>query len=208
MSYNRRFAVALATIALPLLGVTSAARAQQQLTDDGQHLFRVGAAGGVVVPTANTRTALKQGVQAQAFVLVNLLRGVPLRFNLGYQKFELKQALGAATMPGTAADTGSTQILAGVAGTQIDLLHGPVRPYVTLGLGGFDVRGLMTAAAGSPATSVSQLKFGIDGGAGLAIRIGRLDGFVEGHLQNVYTDRGLIDARSIQAVPVSFGVLF
>ncbi len=205
MSYIRRFAAIAATVALPLLGGTNVARAQQPLTDDGQHLVRIGAAGGVVVPTADTRAALKSGVHAQAFLLVNLLRGVPLRFNLGYQKFNLKQALNAA---GTAplADTGSTQILAGVAGTQIDLLHGPVRPYLTLGLGGFDVRSLMNAAAG-PST-VSQMKFGVDGGAGLAIRIGRLDAFVEGHLQNVYTDRGLIEAKSIQAVPVSFGVLF
>lgn len=205
MSYIRRFA-ATAAIALPLLGVANAARAQQQLTDDGQHLLRIGAAGGVVVPTANTRAALKQGVQAQAFVLVNLLRGVPLRFNLGYQKFDLKRALSGASSPTTIADTGSTRILAGVAGTQIDILHGPVRPYITLGLGGFDVTNMMAAAAGT--SSVSQLRFGIDGGAGLALRIGRLDAFVEGHLQNVYTERGLVDARSIQAVPVSFGVLF
>ncbi len=205
MSYIRRFAATAAAIALPLLAGTSAIRAQQPLTDDGQHLVRIGAAGGVVVPTAGTRAALKSGVHAQAFLLVNLLRGVPLRFNLGYQKFDLKQALnGAGT--GTLPDTGNTQILAGVAGTQIDLLHGTVRPYITLGLGGFDVRSLMNAAAG-PST-VSQMKFGVDGGAGLAIRIGRLDAFVEGHLQNVYTDRGLIAAKSIQAVPVSFGVLF
>ena len=57
-------------------------------------------------------------------------------------------------------------------------------------------------------TPTSQLKFGIDGGAGLALKIGRLYAFIEGHLQNVYTQRGLIDAKSIQAVPVSFGVLF
>ncbi len=206
MSYIRRFTVLTAAVALALLGVTRVAWAQR-LTDDGQHLIRIGAAGGVVVPTSDTRAALKQGIHAQGFVLVNLRPGMPLRFNLGYQKFDLKPALGAATSPtAVAADSGSTEILAGVAGTQLDLLHGPVRPYVMLGLGGFDVRSVLTAAAG--ANAVSQLKFGIDGGVGLALRLGRLDAFVEGHLQNVYTQRGLIDARSIQAVPVSFGVLF
>ncbi len=203
MSFTRRFTVTAVAVALALLAVTSVARAQQ-LTDDGQHPIRIGAAGGLVVPTANTRTALKQGVHAQAFVLLNLLHGMPLRLNLGYHKFDLKQALGPATSPTT--DPGSTQILAGVAGTQIELLHGPVRPYVTIGVGGFDVMRAMSAAAGG--ASVSQLNVGIDGGAGLALKIGRLDAFVEGHLQNVYTQRGLIDARSIQAVPVSFGVLF
>ncbi len=203
MSCIRRLTVTAAT-ALALLSVTGSAEAQR-LSDDGQHLLRIGAAGGVVVPTSHTRDALKQGVQAQAFVLVNLLPGVPLRFNLGYQKFDLKQALGAA-LPGAVPDSGSTRILSGVAGTQIDLLHGPVRPYVTLGLGGFDVTRLMSAAA--MGGSASQLRFGVDGGAGLALRIGRLDAFIEGHVQNVYTERGLVDARSIQAVPVSFGVLF
>ncbi len=202
MTYSRRITVIAAATALALLGVTRVAQ-PQQLTDDGTHLVRIGAAGGLVVPTSNTRAALKQGVQAQGFLLVNLLPGMPLRFNLGYQKFDLKQALTSATSP----DAGSTEIVSGVAGVQRDLLHGPVRPYVTVGLGGFDVRSLMTATAGAT-PSTSQLKFGIDGGAGLALKIGRLDAFIEGHLQNVYTDRGLIDTKSIQAVPVSFGVLF
>ncbi len=204
MSCIRRFTVTGAT-ALALLSVTGTAQAQR-LADAGEHLIRIGAAGGVVVPTSDTRSALKQGIHAQGFVLVNLRPGMPLRLNLGYQKFDLKRALQAATSPTATPDSGSTEILAGVAGTQLDLLHGPVRPYLILGLGGFDVRNIVTAAASS--SSVSQLKFGIDGGAGVALRIGRLDAFIEGHIQNVYTQRGLIDARSIQAVPVSFGVLF
>lgn len=203
MTYSRRITVIAAATALALLGVTGVAQAQQ-LSDDGVHLVRIGAAGGLVVPTSNTRAALKQGVQAQGFVLVNLLPGMPLRFNLGYQKFDLKQALTTTTSP---AVPGNTQIISGIAGIQRDLLHGPVRPYVTAGVGGFDVRSMMTATAVAT-TSTSQLKFGIDGGAGLALKIGRLDAFIEGHLQNVYTERGLIDAKSIQAVPVSFGVLF
>src|SRR5512147_2346454 len=128
MSYFRRSTLTIAASVLALLSVTNVAQAQQQLTDDGQRIIRIGAAGGVVVPTSDTRSALKHGVHAQAFVLVNLLRGMPLRFNLGYQKFDLKQALGTTPSP-TASSPGSTEILAGVAGTQLDLLHGPVRPY-------------------------------------------------------------------------------
>lgn len=205
MSYSRSLTTIAATILLPLLAATGSARAQQQLDDDGRHLIRIGVAGGLVVPTANTRAALERGVQAQVFLLANVLRGVPLRFNLGYQKFDLKQALGGG-LPGAAADSGSTRILAGVAGTQIDLLHGPVRPYVTVGVGGFNIASVVSASAETP--SSSRLKFGIDGGAGLMLRIGRFDAFIEGHLQKIYSDRGLIDVKSIQAVPVSFGVLF
>jgi hypothetical protein len=43
---------------------------------------------------------------------------------------------------------------------------------------------------------------------GLAIKIMRLEMFVEGRVQNVYTERGMIDTRSIQTIPVTFGIIF
>lgn len=164
-----------------------------------QPLVRIGFAGGVVVPTADARNALKNGVQGQGFLLFNL-GGFPLRLNLGYQHFDLAQAL-------QASQTGSSNILGGVAGTQIDVLHGPVRPYLLAGVGGFNVMNSVTTASGQ-STSTSQFNFGLDGGAGLAISIGRLSAFVEGRVQNVYTQHGMTDLKSIQSVPVSFGILF
>ena len=165
-----------------------------------QPLVRIGFAGGVVVPTADARNALKNGVQGQGFLLLNLA-GFPLRLNLGYQHFDLAQALASSR-----SSSGSSNILGGVAGTQIDLLHGPVRPYLLAGVGGFNVTNMLTTTSGS--TSTSQFNFGIDGGAGLAVVIGRLSAFVEGRVQNVYTQHGAIDLKSIQSVPVSFGILF
>lgn len=164
-----------------------------------QPLVRIGFAGGVVVPTADARNALKNGVQGQGFLLFNL-GGFPLRLNLGYQHFDLAQAL-------QASQTGSSNILGGVAGTQIDVLHGPVRPYLLAGVGGFNVMNSVTTASGQ-SSSTSQFNFGLDGGAGLAISIGRLSAFVEGRVQNVYTQHGMTDLKSIQSVPVSFGILF
>ena len=184
--------VALTAILLSQSGMVRAQMAEQ-------HLVRVGFAGGVVVPTADARNALKNGVQGQGFLLFNL-GGFPLRLNLGYQHFDLAQAL-------QASQTGSSNILGGVAGTQIDLLHGPVRPYLLAGVGGFNVMNSITATSGQ-STSSSQFNFGLDGGAGLAISIGRLSAFVEGRVQNVYTQHGMTDLRSIQSVPVSFGILF
>ena len=73
--------------------VTSAAALVAQTPD--QHLVRVGFAGGVVVPTADARNALKNGVQGQGFLLLNLA-GFPLRLNLGYQHFDLAQALASS----------------------------------------------------------------------------------------------------------------
>jgi hypothetical protein len=50
--------------------------------------------------------------------------------------------------------------------------------------------------------------FGVDGGAGLAISIGRVSVFTEGRVQNIYTnDTGVIKRKSITQVPVTFGIL-
>jgi len=184
-------------VPLALALLASAATVQAQVAE--QHLVRVGFAGGVVVPTADARNALKNGVQGQGFLLVNL-GGFPFRLNLGYQHFDLAQVL-------QGSQTGSSNIVGGVAGTQIDLLRGPVRPYLLAGLGGFNVMNSVTASGGA-STSTSQFNFGLDGGAGLAVSIGRLSAFVEGRVQNVYTQHGATNLKSIQAVPVSFGVLF
>ncbi len=204
MAANRhspaRALLLLATILSPLL---LAAEARAQLAPGGEHLLRVGFAGGVVVPTSDARNALKNGVQGQGFVLLNLLPGLPLRFNLGYQKFNLKDALTA----GGAVD-GDTRILSGVAGAQLNLLRGPLRPYITAGLGGFNVQQTLTSTASPASVSNSQFKFGVDGGAGIALNIGRIAAFVEGKVQNIYTDQGAINVKSIQAVPVSFGIIF
>jgi hypothetical protein len=159
----------------------------------------VGFAGGVVVPTADARNALKNGVQGEGFLLLNL-GGFPLRLNLGYQHFDLAQALAAG-------QSASSSIVGGVAGTQIDLVRGPVRPYLLAGIGGFNVANLVNEA-NAPSASTSQFNFGLDGGAGLAVSVGRLSAFVEGRVQNIYTRHGATNLRSIQSVPVSFGVLF
>ena len=187
-----------ATTAGFLLAMSTAALVAQM---PDQHLVRVGFAGGVVVPTADARNALKNGVQGQGFLLLNLA-GFPLRLNLGYQHFDLAQALASSQ-----STSGSSNILGGVAGTQIDLLRGPVRPYLLAGVGGFNVTNMLTASSGA-STSRSQFNFGVDGGAGLAVVLGRLSAFVEGRVQNVYTQHGAIDLKSIQSVPVSFGILF
>ncbi|HEY7232504.1 MAG TPA: outer membrane beta-barrel protein [Gemmatimonadaceae bacterium] len=192
-------------LALPLalLAPLGSLRAQQD-----QHLVRIGFAGGVVVPTADARNAFKTGVQGQGFLLFNL-GGFPLRLNLGYQHFSLADALKSAQSGAGAGATadGSSSILGGVAGTQINLLPGPVRPYILAGVGGFNVTNMLTSTSGL-STSTSQFSFGLDGGAGLAVSIGRLSAFVEGRVQNVYTQKGMTNLKSIQSVPVSFGILF
>jgi hypothetical protein len=195
------FGLAHACVAAFLVSTPAASQMGGSMIPE-RHLIRVGFGGGVSVPTSHSADALKTGLNGQAFVLLDPGLGFPLRFNVGYQKFDFTQ-FGLDPL----ASSGQSQIVSGVAGININLLRlGPLRPYATAGLGAFNVRDEFTAAG--PTESTATTRFGIDGGAGLALRIGRLEAFIEGRVQNVYTDQGAIDARSIRAVPVTFGILF
>lgn len=177
---------------------------------------RFGFAGGVVVPrTGASLATLKTGVHGQGFMLLQL-PGLPaLRFTGDYahMKFDRSSLTGIPTMsssPAAVPDADRT-IIDGVASLQLNLLHGPVRPYVLAGVGAFNVKDVMSAAAasGNAEQSFRSTNFGIDGGAGIALKLGRIDAFVETRLQNVYTkQQGLVDTKSIRAFPVSFGVTF
>jgi len=165
-------------------------------------MVRIGFGGGMTVPVSHAADAFDNGINGQAYVLINL-GSLPLRFNLGYQKFDLKSAASAAA-------SGSTSIVSGVAGLSFDLVQiGPLRPYVTAGVGAFNVRDDVVDGLALPeGAATSATRFGIDGGAGLALRIGRLEGFVEARVQNVFTEAGVVDASTIRSVPVTFGILF
>ncbi len=166
----------------------------------GGDLVQFGFGGGVSVPTSHAADAFKNGVNGQAYVLLNL--GIPLRFNLGYQKFDYKSAL-----LGAGATSGQSSMLSGVGGITLNLLSaGPIGTYVTAGLGAFNVTDQQTTGTGT--TSASNLNWGIDGGAGITLKLGKLQAFVEGRIQNIYTNKGKIDAKTITSIPVTFGVLF
>jgi opacity protein-like surface antigen len=194
----------VATAAMTAAGLSAGAPAAAQMPGMPQvperHFIRIGFGGGVSVPTSNAADALDNGVNGQAFLLVDPGLGFPIRLNLGYQKFDWKEAL-------LAGATGESQIVSGVAGLTFDLIRiGPVRPYVMAGLGAFNIKETLDGTATDGSTSTTN--FGIDGGAGIALKIGRLEAFIEGRVQNVYTNEGAIDASTIRAVPVTFGILF
>jgi len=109
-------------------------------------------------------------------------------------------------------NTGQSDILSGVGGLTMPLFGiGPIHPYVTAGVGAFNVKDSFdaTATAGPGATaSTSKLRFGVDGGAGLTLKLGRLEAFAEGRVQNVYTDQGAINPKNIQSIPLTFGIIF
>jgi len=201
----------IATVAAALfaLSLPSAARAQYGGEAPMERPVQIGFGGGVVLPREGASVReLKNGAQGQGFVLFRLPAGLPpLRFNVDYARMKFERA---TPRPGTALlDTAEAErtTLAGVAGMRLDLLRGPVRPYLLAGLGAFSVKDAVEQAGGT--TNFSNVNFGIDGGAGLAIRLGPISAFAEARLQNVYTkEKGLIEAKSIQNIPVTFGLIF
>jgi opacity protein-like surface antigen len=197
-TYSIALGLALCAAAMPL----SAQLPGMGLISSRKPLVQVGFGGGMSVPTSNAKEAFENGVHGRGFMLLNI-PGLPsFRFDLSATKFDWKEAvIGSATMQG------ESQVLAGLANLSIDLFKGPIRPYVMAGVGAFHIRNELQAEGETDETS-SQTRFGIDGGAGLAFKIKRLEMFVEGRVQNVYTERGVIDTKSIQTVPVTFGIIF
>ena len=197
-TYSIALGLTLCTTAVPL----SAQLPGMGLISSRKPLVQVGFGGGMSVPTSNAKEAFENGVHGRGFMLLNI-PGLPaFRFDLSATKFDWKE-----TVVGSATMQGESQVLAGLANLSIDLFKGPIRPYVMAGVGAFHIRNELQAEGEADETN-SQTRFGIDGGAGLAIKIKRLEMFVEGRVQNVYTERGVIDTKSIQTVPVTFGIIF
>ncbi|AHG89073.1 hypothetical protein J421_1536 [Gemmatirosa kalamazoonensis] len=213
--------------ALTLVAAVPVARAAAQSpmrSPASERPLRLGIAGGVVIPrTGNTARALETGLHGQAFALLKLPGGLPaLRLNVDYAHMQFAKPTTGTT--GTTASSvgaldGARTLLDGVAGMRLNLLHGPVRPYVLAGVGAFNVRDALQASATSVATggttaaaldkTLTSTNFGVDGGAGIAFKLGPIDGFVETRLQNVYTrGKGFVDTKSIQSFPVAFGLTF
>jgi opacity protein-like surface antigen len=88
-------------------------------------------------------------------------------------------------------------------GTSLGFPVGPIKPYVTAGLGAYHIN---SSATGLP--DASTTKFGIDGGLGVEFKLGGISAFAEGKYENIYTDQGINQNLKTQIVPVTFGVFF
>jgi hypothetical protein len=201
------------TASLPMIALLmqSAPAIGQLGGGSSEPMVRIGFGGGVTVPVSDAKDALKNGVNDDGFVLVNLLgAGLPaLRFAFTYDRFDYKPAAANGSVGSTSTtNPGSSQIFGGASGVKIHLMPGPVRPFVMAGVGAFTVRDLVNATSGAQ-TTISNTNFGVDGGGGIELKFGRLSAFAEGRIQNVFTQNsGLARKSSIQSVPVTFGILF
>jgi hypothetical protein len=200
----RRLAVVAVAAAVSVSTVAAQGMAGAEY---GQRRLTIGLGGGAIVPRTNARFQnVLTGATGQAFLLLRLLPGFPaLRIgaDVSHMKFGKAYSGFGEETPGT-----SRTQLAGIASLRFDLLPGPVRPYILAGVGAFNIRDALANGNASDST-LSVTKIGIDGGAGISFRMGRIAGFVETRIQNVYTkDQGLINTKTIQAFPITFGLIF
>lgn len=208
-----------ATLLVTSSVAVSTASAQMPRAMPTHHFLRIGFGGGMTVPIGEVEESWESGFNGQAFLLISPPMLPPIRLNLGYQKFDLRQAVsgamteamntlttGAMSAETTAAVQGESSVLSGVAGITLPLIGvGPISTYAMAGLGAFRIDESLASGADPEAA----VHFGIDGGGGIKLRLGRLEGFVETRVQNVYTsDAGMIDKRTIRYLPLTFGLLF
>ena len=193
-----RVALAAALVMLPTL-------AWAQMHDDlsNNRLVSFGLGGGVTVPVSDAKDAFDNGFNGQGFVRLNL-RFLPIspRLDFTFSKFDLDDA--------KVGTTGTGQMLAGLANLQMYLIHGgPIRPYIVAGVGAYNVKTETDASGAVAAQEISDTKFGVNGGAGLVIKLGSLLSlYAEGRVDNVFTEKGAITADQIQVVPVSVGLVY
>jgi opacity protein-like surface antigen len=187
-----------------VLGLALTGSAVQAMSMDemgSNRIVSIGIGGGVSVPLSDAKDAFKTGFNGQGFVRFNL-RMLPIqpRLDFTFSRFNLDDA----KLGGT---TGTGQIFAGLANLQMFLIHsGPLRPYIVAGVGAYNLK---TTEDNVPNGEVSDTRFGVNGGAGLVLRFGSLfSAYAEGRVDNVFTDKGLIQADQVQVVPVTLGVVF
>jgi hypothetical protein len=104
----------------------------------------------------------------------------------------------------------SLEILGGLANVTIPFNMGPISPYVTAGLAGFNIKTKLGDAFPG-AEDESDTKFAVNGGAGLSMRLMGVSAFIEAKINNVYTDKRLIsnkELKDLQFIPVTFGFVF
>ena len=189
-----------------VLSLSSIAHAQMSGGAEmgSNRLVSIGIGGGVSVPVSDAKDAFDNGFNGQGFVRFNLHQ-LPIqpRLDFTFSKFDVKDV--QLQTPGS---SGTGQIFAGIANVQFALTHsGPVRPYIVGGIGAYNTK---TDINGVPNVSgTSSTDFGINAGVGTLFKLGSMvHGYVEGRIDNVYSNKGMIDADQVQVIPVTFGIVF
>jgi outer membrane protein with beta-barrel domain len=181
--------IVMCAVALSLALLQSAAMARP---------VKIGFGGGVSVPVSDAKAAFNNGFHGKAMVKWEApVLPLALRGSVGYSQLDLK-----SLAPGV---DGKSKIMSGLANISYGFPVGPIKPYLIGGVGAFNIK---TEVGGT--TNPSETKFGIDGGAGVEFKLGGISGFIEGKVENIFTDQGVNGAISDKTliVPVTFGIFF
>lgn len=185
---QRKFVMCVVALSLTVLYAASASAMGRP--------FQIGFGGGVSVPVSDAKSAFDNGFHGKAMIQ---FKPPVLPFSVGasfgYEKFDLK-----SLAPGS---TGTGRILSALGNVNYEFPAGPIKPYVTAGLGAYNLNSSVDGVSGS-----SQTKFGIDGGLGVKFGLGGISAFAEGRIENIFTDQGLNQSANTQVIPVTFGVFF
>ena len=202
-------------VALTAVGIAAtSAGAQMRMNQQGSRRpVSIAFGGGASVPIGTYKDALKAGWNGQGSLIFNFA-GLPLalRADLNYNRFTFKKDLPFTAGSGstTTTDDVTQQILGGLANVTIPINLGPVSPYITAGLAGYNIRTTLSNAVAG-AEDESDTKFAVNGGAGLSMRLLGASAFIEAKVNNVYTDKKFIsgeELKALQFVPVTFGFVF
>ena len=228
----RRTLLQAAVVGAALAAVSAIPVHGAQCQGSGTRPIRIGIGGGTAVPVGDfkdrytadgvgaVRREIAAGVNALGFVEF-APGGLPVgvRATVSYNRFGISGVRVERTgVPGgveVAAD-GYSQILAGLANVKLALPAGPIRPYVIAGLGAFSLQNEIERVGGTgtgtgplAASSASSTRFGVDGGAGVELRLGGISAFVEARVANVYTSQEKFGSlASVRYVPLTFGLVF
>ena len=164
---------------------------------------QLGFGGGASVPVSDAKHAFKSGWHGSGIIRLNVpMMPFGLQGNFTYNHFKLDQP--------NVGFGGSSRILSGIADARFGLpIPGPIKPYLLAGVGGYNIKADPDSAG---ITSASTTKFGINAGAGLGIKFPGIPvhAFIEGKLENIYTDQGENTAVTknlkTQIIPVTFGI--
>ncbi len=166
--------------------------------------IQIGFGGGASVPVSHAKDSFKRGWHGSGILRLNVpMIPFGLQANFTYHHFSLDQQ--------NVGFGGSGRILSGIADARFGLpIPGPIKPYLLAGVGTYNIKA-DPDSSGAPAAS-STTKFGINGGGGVTISFPGLPvhAFVEGKVENIYTDKGLNSAVAndfkTQIIPVTFGI--
>jgi len=130
------------------------------------------------------------------------------RLDFVFQDMDIKDPSIVSPDFGPGNFTGGTQqIMSGLAHAQFNILTaGPITPYLIVGVGMSNLETTLDEEGGGT-TSRNSTQVTVDGGAGVAVKVGPIKAFVEGRIANVVNDGEVIDLDAVQTVPVTLGIV-